>query len=556
MKGFVRIKNNLIEDKEMLSHLEDEYRRANISEKDYKALKEKYSNGNGKVIMSKKDQPKEEEIKEITPEVIEKLASQLNDQSTAQEVQQKEKKEKGPGFFSRLFGKKKKDDKPKPEQVVQPQAPVAENPMVEHIEEYPESRPPVPSETEKKVEGLEVEIEKLKTILETVRETGHITDETIQTISESIGELRSLVFQTDASLKETMVKMEKIEDDISQVKPKEIEKKFREIDGDTDRKNIEMEKFRTKIEDSNEKLNKMYEMLKSIGGIENLVNINKNIQEKLKDVEEAVKYIGRIGAKTEKQFMDLSRGMEDLILFKAKQEDLDNSIKDVLKSIDAVNIKFEGYVSKSDLNAFREDMFLVNKRLENLDKVLPMVDIKLPEDIVNLRKEREDIMMLLGSLQEQYEGKKISKSEYMNFKEGNEKRIKEIEKQLEKEWRKVQRGMRPETEKAPEPEAQAEERHEEKKDAAKAEEKPKDEKTEEVKHKLEEVKEAFEKKEDDEEHEEEEEEEHEKEEKPKKEKKEKAEVKKVEKPKPKPKKASTESAKKMRLLKNIKKMKI
>lgn len=57
----------------MLSQLEDEYRKANISEKDYKALKEKYSKRIGGNDMAKKDKgKKEEEIEEITPEVIEK----------------------------------------------------------------------------------------------------------------------------------------------------------------------------------------------------------------------------------------------------------------------------------------------------------------------------------------------------------------------------------------------------------------------------------------------------------------------------------------------------
>ena len=264
--------------------------------------------------MSKKDEPQEEEIQEMTPEVIEKLANQLSQKSTEQEQQKDEKKEKkGGGLFGGLFGKKK-DDKPKDAPAatippaVAPEAPAAEAASAPEMTAPPEEEAiPVQTEESKRIDLMQIENEKLKTLLETLKDKTHITDETIQTMSESIGELRSLVFQADASLKETMVKLEKVEDDISQVKPKEIDKKFREIDADTDKKNIEMEKLRAKVEDSNDKLNKMYEMIKSIGGIENLVDINRKIQEKLKNVEEAVKYIGRIGAKTEKQFMDLSR---------------------------------------------------------------------------------------------------------------------------------------------------------------------------------------------------------------------------------------------------------
>ncbi len=482
--------------KEALLNLEDEYRKAIISEKDYKAIKEKYSKElNRMKSMVKKDPPKEKkekkdklevgEIEEVTPEVIEKLATQLSEQP---ETEEEEKKKKS-GIFGKLFGKKKKEVQETSS------APISEETMAEQTDEESESYS-VPM-LNKKIGVLEVEIEKLKTMLETVRETGHVTDETIQTISESIGELRSLIFQTDASLKETMIKMEKIEDDISGVKPREITKKFTGYNIKIEKHDLEIEKLQRKSEDANEKLNKIYDVIKSIGGIENLVNINKKIQEKLKDVEEAVKYIGRIGAKTERQFMDLSRGLDDLILFKAKQEDIDESLKDIIKSIDALNVKFESYVSKKDMNVFKEDILLIKKQLENVNKVLPLVELKLPEIIIDLRKEREDILLLLDSLQEQYENKKISKEEYESFKTGNEKRLGEIEAELKEEWKKVEKMLKlskeEKKEEVPKPEEKKEKPKLEKKEKKekeveeKIEKKPPEKEVPEVEEKIEKV---------------------------------------------------------------------
>ena len=68
MKGFVTIRNDILESKEMLRHLDDEYRKANISEKDYKAMKEKYSNGN----MSKKKMDYREVREATLPETRQK----------------------------------------------------------------------------------------------------------------------------------------------------------------------------------------------------------------------------------------------------------------------------------------------------------------------------------------------------------------------------------------------------------------------------------------------------------------------------------------------------
>ncbi len=488
-----RFRNNRTEKevKDMLLHLEDEYRKANISEKDYKELKEKYSKGLNRMNnMAKKDPKKEKksdklevgEIEEVTPEVIEKLATQLSETADT-EASEEEKKKKKSGFFSRIFGKKEKPQEVETQTQESTIVPAFEEPEAEPqafeaspTESYPTPKPSARySVLSKKVTTIGVEIEKLKTMLETVRETGHVTEETIQTLSETIGELRSLIFQTDASLKETMIKMEKIEDDIAEVRPKEIEKKFRAYDAEDEKEDLEIEKLQKKSERAGEKINKIYEMLKSIDGIENLVNVNKKIQEKLKDVDEAVKYIGRIGAKTEKQFMDLSRGLEDLILFKAKQEDLDENLKDIIKAIDSLNVKFESYVNKKDLGVFREDIFLIKKQLENIDKVLPLVEVKIPENIIDLRKEREDILLLLDSLQEQYNNKKITKNEYKSFKEGNEKRLEEIEKELKKEWKNVEKMIRSTEKEKPEEQPKIKSKKTQPTEEIKTEEPPKEE---------------------------------------------------------------------------------
>ena len=68
-----------------------------------------------------------------------------------------------------------------------------------------------------------------------------------------------------------------------------------------------------------------------------------------------------------------------------------------------------------------------------------MLNEKLPDDILDLRKERDDINLLLTSLQDQYNSKQISKSEYDNFKQSNEKRLREIERLLDKEWKKLEK---------------------------------------------------------------------------------------------------------------------
>ena len=402
----------------------------------------------------KKSKEKEEEITEITPEVIERLAQQVKEQAEGQTEKGKEdsKEKKSGGLLKSIFGKKE-EAKPLPEA---------------STESVPES-----SGAEKnKTNGTDysVEIEKLKVMIDTVRESGKVTDETARSLSESIGELRSMVFQADAELKEVVLKMEKIEDEISEVKPQEIQKKFREYNENFEKNQLELEKLGKKAEDSGEKINKVFELLKSIGGIENLINVNQQVQKKLEDVNEAMKYIERIGTKTEKMFIDLNKGLQDLTLIKAKQDDFNESLKDMIKNIDSLNVKFEGYITKKDIDAFKEDNMLIKKQVDDIKKVLPIADLKLPENIINLRKEREDINLLLESLEEQCARGKISKDEFAKIKDANTKRLEEIRTSLESEWKNIEDLIKPAEKEEAEPAKTEEEKPKKKVEEAAKEE--------------------------------------------------------------------------------------
>ncbi|MEM5879067.1 MAG: hypothetical protein QXU74_01060 [Candidatus Aenigmatarchaeota archaeon] len=482
--------------KNLISHLEEEYRKTNISEKNYQELMGKYSK-------------KLEEIKGrlgIKEEmVVEKPVEGKKEAAKVEEVKEekedeteKEEKAKG-GFFSRLFKKKEKEVKQEQEEV-KPENVEGDVPEVGEIEEMTpevieklaqqvaaqagvkESKTEVEEVSEEKGETpASVEIEKLKVMIDTVREANRAVEESIRNISESIGELRSMIFQVEGSTKEIALKFEKIEDELAEIRPKEIEKKFRDINTNVDKQQMLLEKLDKKSEDLAEKINKVFEIMKGIGNVENLINLNSEIQKKTEEIKEAIKYIERIAMKTEKAYIDLSKSLEDFVIYKTRQEGLEEISRDILKSIDEMNVKFEGYVTKKDLEKFQEDLILIQKQIQEINKVLPMVEVKLPETIVNLRRERDDVIAFLNYLEEQFKAKKISKEEYEKIKETNKKKLEKIEKELRKEWEKIEKWIKPKE--GVELSVAVEKPPEEKKEVVqeeKSEIKPESEKTEEV----------------------------------------------------------------------------
>lgn len=450
----------------MLSFLEDQYRKAEISEKSYLETKLKYIEKLEKInkflgsmkIKGLEVKPKEEKVETKTEEVSKEVEVPKEEKieekvevKTSEIIEPKTKV----GFLSRIFGRKKEQkieveaEEAKEEmKAEEAKVEVAMSPPVEEPKVVEAPRKEVREEpTEKILKKIEaeqfmVEIEKLRVMIETMRESMKVTDESIRTISESIGELRSMILTADTSIRETAIKLEKIEDDVAEVKPQEISKKFREAMSIIDRHQLAIEKLERKTEDLGTKINAVYEMLKGIGSLENIGKINKEVQQKLEDINEAVKYIERIGVKTEKMFVDLSKGLEDLTLYKVKQEDVEESLKEIIKSLDALNVKFESYVSKRDLEEIKEDIIVMKKQIEEINKVLPIVQVKLPETIIDLRKNRDDILLLLSSMEEKMREGKISKEEYESVKRINEKKLREIEELLRKEWKKVEKMVK------------------------------------------------------------------------------------------------------------------
>ena len=200
-----------------------------------------------------------------------------------------------------------------------------------------------------------------------------------------------------------------------------------------------LEKISEKLRANGERTNKVYEMLKSIGGVDNLIDINNSIQEKLNDINEATKFIERIGAKTEKIFIDLSKGLGDLILLKARLDEIDSDLRNVVKFIDGMDAKLDAYVTKKDMDEFKSDYLVIKRQVEELNKLIPISQLKLPESVNILLREREDITLLIESLNEQLKSGRIGMNEYQAIKDKNTRKLSQIEKKLKAEWKKVEK---------------------------------------------------------------------------------------------------------------------
>lgn len=392
----------------LLSQIEEEYRKANITEETYKEMKEKYQK-------RLKEINKKLGIKESKGGLLSKIISKKEEKKESPY----EVKTEGPVYFDPL------------------------NPPKEILEEVK----PEEEKKELKIEGEKVgteiimEIEKFRATLDAFKEEKKVMTEQIRTINESIGELRSLIFQTDASLRELELKFGKIADQVEEIDPNKIIKRFMEIEKNIEKTNVSFEKVEKRIDELSDRVNKVFELLRTAGSLENIIEISKKIDERAKEIKDAISYIERVASKVEKTFIEMSKSLQEFSLYKSRQEELEASLKDIFKSLDAINAKMENVATTRDLEAVKTSIATLDTQIKEFEKSLPMIDAKVPETIKILRNERDDLIILLESLEEQLKQGKISLGDYEKSRSNTEKRIKEIEEKLIEEWKKVEKFL-------------------------------------------------------------------------------------------------------------------
>lgn len=467
--------------KELLSKTESGYRTARISEKKYNETKARLLrkmeeieskilvNGNNGERQMKKDSG-EKESSEKKRKASKKLSSGKYEKPAAQEEKKPEilEKKKDSGEEGSKIMKEEKNQKsgdesateagkkaeaseepksePKPEKSKKDDKKEEDNSAGDFTAEAaaqfgPQEEVSDVQPAAQQKEDLKLEIEKLKVLVDGMREEKKAVQESLQNISESMGELRSMIFQSEGLAKELEMKEDKIEEDISEIRPSEISKRLRKFDENFEKMQVYTDKSDAKFDDLSKKINAVYEMLKTAGSIENLAGINRQIAKKLEDFNEAMKYVERLATKTEKAFLEVNKNLDDFHVYKARQDNLEEAFKDMVKGIDEINVRMDEVATKKDFSSFSGEIMLIKKQMEEVQRLVPLLKVKIPEPIEKLAKEKEEVKALLEMLDGQQSVGTITKQEYDKLKKANENKLRKIEDSIDSEWKKLEKML-------------------------------------------------------------------------------------------------------------------
>jgi len=285
---------------------------------------------------------------------------------------------------------------------------------------------------------VDAKIEKVKANIETMKETNAGVSERMQTINESVGELRSQGAQRESVLKDTQSKVESLGEEISAINPTKFSKELEKRDKTAGQQDMRIEKLEVKESEIAKTVGEIRKLLESIGGLENIATVSKEIGEKMADVKEIANDMKKLSTKTERMYVSLNKRMEDFAVYKSKQESMEGVVKDVIKSLDVLSVRMDDYVTMSNFDNLKKTISDLDIRVVTvknmIGKLIPVARMKIPQQISDLQEEREAIKSLIESIESEYSEGKLTKGRYSIAAKKNLQKLRGIEARLKTEW--------------------------------------------------------------------------------------------------------------------------
>jgi hypothetical protein len=315
--------------------------------------------------------------------------------------------------------KKKKEERPVGE-ILEEKWTKEREPKPEIKEEKPVEEAPgakIKLEEEIDLRKTLMDVEKLQAEVNALKEVKFHADERIKELAEAIGEVRSLLFQRDAAIKEMEAKVDKVEEIVSDIKPEKITSQLKKREAEIAENLVKIEKLEKISDDLSKQSRKSQKILENIKSMENLVEASKEIESKLERINELKSGIERQAGKTEKLYFEMDRRLSEFLALKEKTTKVDDLTKELVKSLDELKIKIDRAVTREDMEKSLKEALKPPETTENIE---------------GLNKRKEEILGLLKNLEDQYNKGIISEKSYREVVEKNKGLLKELEEEMKK----------------------------------------------------------------------------------------------------------------------------
>ncbi len=233
------------------------------------------------------------------------------------------------------------------------------------------------------VDQIMMKIERMEGRISAMDGVDKSIQERISSLSEEIGELRSSILEKERTLNEIETQAKRVTDAFEEIEPENFRKELEKKEEEIAKNQAEIESLVTKQKEMKNTIKKLEGIMERVKSFENLVEMSEKINEKFSQIEENKKYTSRIASKVENIFSELNNRLKDFRSSMDKIEMNDETIKELMKTVDMTEIKLEKLVEKEKLNQMEKEIKeqIENNKMDLEDKVYDLKDFL--EDMVS-----------------------------------------------------------------------------------------------------------------------------------------------------------------------------
>ncbi len=236
-------------------------------------------------------------------------------------------------------------------------------------------------------------IERLTAKVEALSELRKTDAERSSRISEQIGELRNLILDKEAEIKEIGIKAVKAAETVEELQPENILSEVR-------KSGAKYQVLEAKIEAANALYSKVMEELKELRkklaifqGVDEIIKLNEETGSNLANIKRVEANIENQASKIGNIFVQFQKQAGELFRYRDAAAALDNEFKGIEKSVEELKVKAKfALITQEDLNSLRAQLRNeINKRLEGLEKTIPAGGRTSPSQTSRFEKDLDEL---------------------------------------------------------------------------------------------------------------------------------------------------------------------
>lgn len=273
-------------------------------------------------------------------------------------------------------------------------------------------------EIRKELSKYSMEIERIKVLVESIKEMRGVQDEKIQRALETTAELRSIVFQREASVRDQEARLQKMGDKVSQIEPEKILMALNKRDRELSDHSLRIDKMDGKLQSIEEILGRLKVIIGNIGSIETMVNMSRDSTQKLTEMKDVQNNIQKLSDKIHGLYADMSSKIEEFEIYRRKQDRNEALVDSLMRNIEDLTKRSGSFVTRDDLESLRMSAPSAASGGSSEDGLDSMM------------QEKEEVEMLLKSLEESYKAVMIPKKEYEKTRQINMDKLERLKAQI------------------------------------------------------------------------------------------------------------------------------